>query len=93
MSLSSALKAGDLAAIVHALARDAGLATDDLDAVSAHLADPAQADALRRLRAARWGGGDVQAALQALRAAFAGGARWRQTKRKATSLLPPLYPE
>lgn len=93
MSLASALKAGDLAAIVHALAKDAGLATDDLDALSAHLADPVQADALRRLRAARWGGGDVQAALQALRAAFAGGARWRQTKRKATSLLPPLYPE
>jgi len=52
-----------------------------------------QADALRRLRAARWGGGDVPAALQAVRAAFAGGARWRQTKQKATSILPPLYPE
>ena len=93
MSLASALKAGDLAAIVHALAKDAGLATDDLDALSSRLADPVQADALRRLRAARWGGGDVQAALQAVRAAFAGGARWRQTKQKATSILPPLYPE
>lgn len=93
MSLASALKVGEVAAIVHALAKDAGLATDDLDALSARLADPVQADALRRLRAARWGGGDVQAALQALRAAFAGGARWRQTKQKATSILPPLYPE
>ncbi|WP_449447335.1 BatD family protein [Thermomonas brevis] len=93
MSLASALKVGDVAAIVHGLAKDAGLAADDLDALSARLADPVQAEALRRLRAARWGGGDLQAALQALRAAFAGGARWRQTKQKATSILPPLYPE
>jgi hypothetical protein len=75
------------------LAKDAGLATDDLDALSASLADPVQADALRRLRAARWGGGDVQAALQAVRAAFADGARWQQAKQKARSILPPLYPE
>lgn len=93
MPLASALKAGNLAAIAHALAKEAGLATDDLDALSARLADPAQADALRQLQAARWGGGDARAALHALRAAFAGGARWRQTKQKAESLLPPLYPE
>lgn len=93
MSLASALKVGEVAAIVHALAKDAGLATDDLDALSASLADPVQADALRRLRAARWGGGDVQAALQAVRAAFADGARWQQAKQKARSILPPLYPE
>ncbi|QNN47711.1 BatD family protein [Thermomonas brevis] len=93
VSLASALKAGDLAAIAHALAKDAGLATDDLDALRARLADSAQVDALHQLQAARWGGGDVQAALRALRAAFAGGARWRQTKQKAESLLPPLYPE
>jgi len=93
VSLASALKAGDLIAIAHALAKDAGLATDDLDALRARLADSAQVDALHQLQAARWGGGDVQAALRALRAAFAGGARWRQTKQKAESLLPPLYPE
>lgn len=93
VSLASALKTGDLAAIAHALARDAGLATDDLDALRARLADSAQMDALHQLQAARWGGGDVQAALRALRAAFAGGACWRQTKQKAKSLLPPLYPE
>ena len=93
MSLASALKVGEVAAIVHALAKDAGLATDDLDALSARLADPVQAEALRRLRAARWGGGDVQAALQAVRAAFADGARWQQAKQKARSILPPLYPE
>lgn len=92
-SLASALKAGDLAVIAHALAKDAGLATEDLDALRARLADPAQADAVRQLQAARWGGGDVQAALRALRAAFASGARWRQTKQEAKSLLPPLYPE
>lgn len=92
-SLASALKAGDLAVIAHALAKDAGLATEDLDALRARLADPVQADAVRQLQAARWGGGDVQAALRALRAAFASGARWRQTKQEAKSLLPPLYPE
>lgn len=92
-SLALALKAGDLAVIAHALAKDAGLATEDLDALRARLADPAQADAVRQLQAARWGGGDVQAALRALRAAFASGARWRQTKQEAKSLLPPLYPE
>lgn len=93
VSLASALKTGDLAVIAHALAKDAGLATDDLDALRARLADSVQMDALHQLQAARWGGGNVQAALRTLRAAFAGGARWRQTKQKAESLLPPLYPE
>lgn len=90
VSLPAALKAGDLAAIAHALAAEAGVATDELDA---RLAEPAQVAAVRQLQAARWGGGDPQAALHALRAAFAGGARWRQTKQAAKSLLPPLYPE
>lgn len=91
--LASALQSGDLAAIGRALAQDAGLATDDLDAVRAHLADAAQADAVRRLQAARWGDDDVAPALAALRTAFARGARWRQAGRKAAPLLPPLYPE
>ncbi len=90
VSLPAALKAGDLAAIAHALAAEAGVATDELDA---RLAEPAQVAAVRQLQAARWGGGDPQAALHALRAAFVGGARWRQTKQAAKSLLPPLYPE
>ena len=66
---------------------------DDFDTLLARLDDRAQVQALRRMQAARWGGGDLQAALQALRAAFAGGARWRPTKQGAQSLLPPLYPD
>lgn len=93
VSLAAALAAGDLAAIGHALAQEAGLATDDLDALLERLVDPAQVAALRRLQAARWGGADAEAARQALRTAFSTGARWRQTKQRGESLLPPLYPE
>lgn len=92
-SLDVALRAGDVAGIRRALIAQAGLRSDDFDVLLARLDDPAQAAALRRMQAARWGGGDLSAALQAVRAAFAGGARWRQTKQGAQSLLPPLYPE
>ena len=93
LSLAAALRAGDPAAVICALASDAGLATEDLDVLCERLADPEQVDALRQLQAARWGGGDLQAARQAVRLAFAGGARWRQGKRQAHSPLPPLYPD
>ena len=93
LSLAAALRAGDPAAVIRALASDAGLATEDLDVLCERLADPEQVDALRQLQAARWGGGDLQAARQAVRLAFAGGARWRQGKRQAHSPLPPLYPD
>ena len=92
-SLESALHAGDFGDIRRALAAQAGLQRDDFDTLLARLDDRAQAEALRRMQAARWGGGDQQAALQALRAAFAGGARWRATKQGTQSLLPPLYPD
>lgn len=92
-ALSKALDAGDLARIGSALVAAARVAVDDLDAVRAHLADAAQQEAVERLQAARWGRGDAQMAVRALRAAFAGGARWRETKQQAHSLLPPLYPE
>ena len=92
-SLAAALGQGDLAAVAHALCSEAGLQGDDLDALPAKLDDTAQVEAIAALQAARWGGGDQQAALQGLRAAFAGGARWRPAKRSASSLLPPLYPD
>ncbi len=92
-SLDAALRAGDFGDIRRALAAQAGLQRDDFDTLLARLDDRAQVQALRRMQAARWGGGDLQAALQALRAAFAGGARWRPTKQGAQSLLPPLYPD
>lgn len=92
-SLAEALKQGDLAAIVHALCFEAGLHNDDLDAARAKLDDAAQADAVDRLQAARWGDGDPASALAALRHAFAKGARWRKPEARAALLLPPLYPE
>lgn len=92
-SLDAALRSGDFGDIRRALAAQAGLQRDDFDTLLARLDDGTQVEALRRMQAARWGGGDLQAALQALRAAFAGGARWRRTKRGAQSLLPPLYPD
>ena len=93
-SLAAALTQGDLAAIAQALCREAGSQGDDLDAVRMRLDDAAQAEAVERLQAARWGTqGDPQAALAALRRAFAKGPRWRKPERKAEALLPPLYPE
>lgn len=92
-SLDAALRSGDFGDIRRALAAQAGLQRDDFDMLLARLDDRAQVEALRRMQAARWGGGDLQAALQALRMAFAGGARWRPTKQGAQSLLPPLYPD
>ncbi len=92
-AVADALKQGDLAAIAHALCAAGGSRGDDLDALRNRLADPAQAEAVGRLQAARWGGGDAQGALAALRSAFAKGPRWRAPARKAEALLPPLYPE
>ena len=92
-SLDAALRSGDFGDIRRALAAQAGLQRDDFDALLARLDDGTQVEALRRMQAARWGGGDLHAALQALRAAFAGGAHWRPTKQGAQSLLPPLYPD
>jgi hypothetical protein len=92
-ALADALKQGDLAAIAQALCAAAGSRGDDLDALRSGLDDVAQADAVQRLQAARWGGGDAQGAVAALRRAFAKGPRWRRSARKAEALLPPLYPE
>ena len=92
-SLQQALHDGDLHGIGQVLAQQAGLATDDLDAVCAKLVDAAQISAVQQLQQARWGGGDAALALQALRKAFSAGAQWRKTSQQGKSLLPPLYPE
>jgi hypothetical protein len=66
----------------------------DLDAVRARLDDPVQRAAIDALDRARWGDGDLSAALAALRTAFAAGPRWRiSSGHAAPELLPPLYPE
>ena len=92
-SLANALRQGDLAVIAWALCTEAGVARDDLDAVSAHLDHQAQRDAIAQLQAARWGHANHEPALAAMRHAFAHGARWRKPEAKAVALLPPLYPE
>lgn len=91
--LAGALQQGDLAEITQVLCALAGQRQGGLDAVLARLDAGPQAAAVARLQAARWGDGDPQAALQALRSAFSNGPRWRKTKQKDKSLLPPLYPE
>ncbi|MFZ5607794.1 MAG: protein BatD, partial [Pseudomonadota bacterium] len=92
-ALPVALASGDLAAIARALTGAAGCTGEDLDAVAARLQDPAQVEAVRALQAARWGGGAPEAALRALRPAFAAGPRWRAVARATADPLPPLYPE
>ena len=92
-SLTAALAGGDLARIAHALVQQAGVLIGDLDAVQARLQESTQRDAVALLQASRWGGGDAQVALRALRAAFAGGAHWRRTATPKSEVLPPLYPD
>ncbi|MFI8719109.1 BatD family protein [Stenotrophomonas sp. NPDC077464] len=67
---------------------------DDLEAVVAQLAEPAQRHALRDLQAARWSaeGGDMAQARQALRRAFHDGPHWQAAAAAADTPLPPLYP-
>ena len=92
-ALEAALKSGDLAAIAQALSAEAGVQGEQLDAVHARLDDAGQQEAVRLLQAARWAGGDADAARAALRRAFAKGARWRQAEHQVRAELPPLYPE
>ncbi len=66
----------------------------DLDTLAARLDAPAQRAAVALWQRARWTGGDLPGARQALRAAFRGGASWRDTPLRASRGpdLPPLYP-
>jgi hypothetical protein len=92
-ALQHALQQGELAGITQALCALAGNADGQLDAVSARLEAGPQREAVQQLQAARWGGGNTQAALAALRSAFNTGPRWCKPKQQEDSLLPPLYPE
>ena len=92
-TLKAALARGVPGEIARALSAAAGVAGDDLDAVHARLDNAAQREAVRALQAARWGGGDLDAALATLRAAFKRGPRLRGDAGKREALLPPLYPE
>lgn len=89
-ALAQALAKNDPEAIARALCAAAN--APDLDGVRARLDDPMQQAALDALQRARWGDGDIAAALAALRAAFKRGPRWMAAPRKAGELLPPLYP-
>jgi len=92
-SLATALRGNDLAAVAQALCDAAGIVGEDLDAVRARLEDASQRDAVALLQAARWGSGDAAVALEAMRRAFAKGARLRPVAIAKAPLLPPLYPE
>jgi len=66
----------------------------DLDALQSALGDAAQREALLLWQRARWSGGDLAGARQALRTAFRPGARWRDAPApRADASLPPLYPQ
>jgi hypothetical protein len=88
--LAQALAKGDPEAISQALCAAAN--APDLDGVRAKLDDPAQQSAVDALQRARWGGGDIESAVSALRSAFKRGPRWKTATAKSKELLPPLYP-
>lgn len=90
--LKTALQAGDLAAIEHALLAQSQPPAANLDALLAQLHDSAQREAIAQLRAARWHGADTETALTSLRQAFAGGIKRTRIGKQASELLPPLYP-
>lgn len=88
------LENGSLAEIADALCAMATPAAKDLDRLRAMLDDPAQRAAIDALQRARWCDDSVAEARAQLRAAFAGGPRWRPQRRASVpTMLPPLYPE
>ena len=92
-ALAEALAHGDLVMVATALCAATPSRARDLDAVRAQLADDAQRAAVDALQLARWGNGDRSEAIQALRAAFRAGPRWRTPSGSVVDdPLPPLYP-
>ncbi|MFC0677011.1 BatD family protein [Lysobacter korlensis] len=91
--LRRAIDAGGPEEIVAILQAMADPPIERVDALQSRLDDEAQREALDALQRARWGGGDVSAARQAVRAAFAKGPRWAASQTPAKPPLPPLYPE
>jgi hypothetical protein len=81
----------EILAALHALAP---APITGIEALIERLDDAAQRDALQALQRARWGRGDLDGALQAVRGAFASGPRWRRSRSAhGDDPLPPLYPE
>lgn len=91
--LRRALDHEGLDEIVTVLAAMGGVRAE-LNAVLAHLADPAQRQALYDMQAVRWSaaGGDMAQARQALRRAFHDRPHWQPVAAPANTALPPLYP-
>ena len=94
-ALQRVLSVGDPSEVEQALCALASPPATSLEALSQQIADPAQRGALLRLQQARWADGDIAAAREALREAFARGPAWSGDAAPAgpaTDLLPPLYP-
>ena len=86
------LQTGDAGEIAHFLCVSVSPEAGDLDALLARLQDPAQRQAVRQLQQARWGGGDMAVAREALRVAFQSGIRTAAPASADATALPPLYP-
>jgi len=94
-ALQRVLSAGDLSEVEQALCALASPPAESLEALSQRIANPGQRGALLRLQQARWAGGDITLAREALREAFAQGPVWTGNAAPAAAsqdLLPPLYP-
>lgn len=92
--LMHVLQTGDPADVEAALRALSDPPVADLDTLAASLETPGQRDAVALWQRARWTGGDLPGAREALRAAFRGGASWRDAPSRAPRGpdLPPLYP-
>ncbi len=93
-ALAAALAGDDPSAIAMALrAAPPDGPVAGLDAVADRLAEPAQADAVRRFERALYAGDDAAAAIAELRRSLAGGPRWRPAAGgdDRSDTLPPLY--
>jgi hypothetical protein len=93
-TLRGALHAAEPTRIARALRHACPTAAADLGEVAAQLAEPAQAAAVRALERALYADGDSDAAVMAVRQAFAAGPRWQTAADAAPATdaaLPPLY--
>jgi hypothetical protein len=81
----------EIVSALHALAPSPAAG---LEALIDRLDDAAQRNALQALQRARWGSGDLGAAVEAVQRVFASGPRWREPDgARPDDPLPPLYPE
>ncbi|MCD9095842.1 BatD family protein [Luteimonas fraxinea] len=92
--LMHVLQTGEPADVEAALRALSDPPAADLDTLAARLDAAAQREAVGLWQRARWTGGDLPGARQALRAEFRSGASWRDAPARAPRGpdLPPLYP-